>query len=171
MSDQVTVTRSGRQLVVTQPPPPAPVTVVKQETVVSPTISETRLIETLSRVGPRGAPGSQILKGQGPPTPNLGANGDYYIDTSSSEVLLYGPKLDNEWPSDTIELSGPTSRFVFTQQSPVDTWTIDHPLGGFPSVSVVDSANTVVFGMISYVNEGRIVLNFSAPFSGKAYLT
>jgi len=171
MSDYVTVTKSGRQLVVTQPPPPTPVTVIKQETVITPSVSETRVIETLSRVGPRGSPGSQILKGQGPPTPNIGANGDYYIDTSSSEVLLYGPKLDNEWSLEIIQLAGPTSRFVFNQQSPIDTWVIDHPLGGFPSVSIVDSADTVVFGMISYVNEGRIVLTFSAPFSGKAYLT
>lgn len=170
-TDHVTVTKADRQLIVTQPPPPAPVTVVKQENIVTPVISETRLIETVSRVGPRGAPGSQILKGSGPPPNTLGANGDYYIDTADSTNPLYGPKLDNEWPEAFIQLSGLTSRFVFVQQAPLDTWVVDHPLGGFPSVSVVDSADTVVFGMVTYVNEGRVVLSFSAPFSGRAYLT
>jgi hypothetical protein len=147
------------------------VTVVKQENFVTQSVVESRVIETSSRVGPRGSPGSKILKGQGPPTPSIGGNNDYYIDTSGPNVLLYGPKVDDTWPSEVILLSGPTSRFVFNQQSPSDTWTIDHTLGGFPSVSIVDSADTVVFGMITYINESRIILTFSAPFSGKAYLT
>lgn len=170
MSDYVTVTKSGRQLVVTQPAPPTPVTVVKQETVVTPVINETRLIETVSRVGPRGAPGSQILKGNGPPPDSLGANGDYYIDVADDDTPLYGPKADNEWPDEVVVLSV-NSRFVFDQAAPTSTWTVNHQLGGFPSVSVVDSANTVVFGMVTYVNESQITIEFSAPFSGKVYLT
>jgi hypothetical protein len=170
MSDYVTVTKSGRQLVVTQPAPPTPVTVVKQESVVTPVINETRLIETVSRVGPRGAPGSQILKGSGPPSNSLGANGDYYIDIADDDTPLYGPKVDNEWTDEVVSLSV-NSRFVFDQAAPASTWVINHNLGGFPSISVVDSANTVVFGMVTYVNNTQVVLTFSAPFSGKAYLT
>lgn len=170
MSDYVTVTKSGRQLVVTQPAPPTPVTVVKQETVVTPVINETRLIETVSRVGPRGAPGSQILKGNGPPPNSLGANGDYYIDVADDDTPLYGPKADNEWPDEVVVLSV-NSRFVFDQAAPASTWIINHPLGGFPAVSIVDSANTVVFGMVTYISEEQITVEFSAPFSGKAYLT
>lgn len=64
-----------------------------------------------------------------------------------------------------------TSRYVHTQGTVSSTWTINHTLGGFPSVSVVDSAKTVVFGEVQYVSSSQVVVTFSAPFSGYAYLT
>lgn len=65
----------------------------------------------------------------------------------------------------------PTVRHVHTQGTPSATWTINHALGGYPSVSVVDSAKTVVFGEVTYQNTTQVVVNFSAAFSGFAYLT
>jgi hypothetical protein len=124
-------------------------------------------INSAVKSGPKG---SQILTGDGPPTPSVGLNGDFYIDTSADSLPLYGPKTDGVWPTIAI-YSSLSNRFVFEQMVPSSTWEITHTLGGFPSVSVVDSANTVVFGMITYIDEGQIVLTFSAPFSGKAYLT
>lgn len=67
--------------------------------------------------------------------------------------------------------TAPTRRFVFTQASPSDTWTIIHPLGGYPSVTVVDSASTAVIGEVSYISTSQVVVEFTAPFSGQAYLT
>ena len=66
---------------------------------------------------------------------------------------------------------GNTRRFVFTQGQASSTWTINHTLGGKPSVTVVDSANTVVFGEVQYVSNSQVVVVFSAPFSGFAFLT
>lgn len=60
--------------------------------------------------------------------------------------------------------------FVFTQLTPQDTWTINHNLLKFPSVTVVDSTNAVVVGEAAYVNENTLVLSFNGAFSGKAYL-
>jgi len=117
-----------------------------------------------------GPKGSQILTGDGSPTPSIGLNGDFYIDTSANGLPLYGPKADGVWPTVVI-YSALNDRFVFEQMVPSSVWEITHTLEGFPAVSVVDSANTVVFGMITYIDEGRITLTFSAPFSGKAYLT
>jgi hypothetical protein len=67
--------------------------------------------------------------------------------------------------------SAPTLRFVFNQATPSSFWSINHSLGGFPAVVVVDSANTVVYGMIEYVDATQVTVTFSAPFSGKAFLT
>jgi len=64
-----------------------------------------------------------------------------------------------------------TNRFIFTQAQAASTWTINHTLGGKPSVTVVDSANTVVFGEVQYVGNSQVVVVFSAPFSGFAFLT
>ena len=60
--------------------------------------------------------------------------------------------------------------FVFTQNNPAVTWTITHDLDKFPSVSVVDSANEIVYGEVTYTNTNLLTVTFTAAFSGKAYL-
>ena len=60
--------------------------------------------------------------------------------------------------------------FVFTQNNPAITWTITHNLDKFPSVSVVDSANEIVYGEVTYTNTNLLTVTFTAAFSGKAYL-
>ena len=60
--------------------------------------------------------------------------------------------------------------FVYEQGLPASTWVITHDLEKFPSVTVVDSANSTVEGGITYNNENELTLTFSAAFSGKAYL-
>lgn len=60
--------------------------------------------------------------------------------------------------------------YVFTQSTPATTWTINHDLGKYPSVNIVDSANDEVIGEVNYTSTSQIVLRFSAAFSGKAFL-
>ena len=60
--------------------------------------------------------------------------------------------------------------FVFTQGVPSTTWNITHNLGKFPSVSVVDTADQLMYGNTEYFNQNSLTITFSAPFSGKAYL-
>ncbi len=60
--------------------------------------------------------------------------------------------------------------FVYSQAVPATTWTVQHGLNKFPSITVVDSAKTVVVGDYTYVNNNKVTLEFSAPFAGKAYL-
>jgi hypothetical protein len=64
-----------------------------------------------------------------------------------------------------------SQRYIHLQATPKSTWVIHHDLGGHPTVSVVDSAGTLVFGQIVYTSTSTITINFTAPFSGKAYLT
>lgn len=75
-------------------------------------------------------------------------------------------------PHQVINFVFPTvTRHVHTQGTPSATWTITHALGGYPSVFVVDSARTVVYGEVNYLSTSQVVVNFSAAFSGYAYLT
>jgi hypothetical protein len=67
--------------------------------------------------------------------------------------------------------SANTRRLEFVQGSASETWVIDHTLGGRPQVTIVDSADTHVFGEVQYNSNTRITVTFSAAFSGKAYLT
>jgi len=64
-----------------------------------------------------------------------------------------------------------TRRHVHNQGTASDTWVINHTLGGYPSVTVVDTASTVVIGEVSYVSTSQVQVVFTAPFSGYAYLT
>ena len=60
--------------------------------------------------------------------------------------------------------------YVFVQGVPATTWTIQHNLEKFPSITVIDSGNTVVIGQYTYINNNNVTLTFSAAFAGKAYL-
>jgi hypothetical protein len=60
--------------------------------------------------------------------------------------------------------------YVFNQNNPSATWTITHNLGRRPSVTVVDSAGTVVIGEVTYTSDNALTIRFSAGFSGQAYL-
>ena len=65
--------------------------------------------------------------------------------------------------------------YTHTESSGSDTWTITHNMNRHPSVTVVDSAETVVIGTIVYNSANQITLTFFADDSaysliGKAYL-
>ena len=60
--------------------------------------------------------------------------------------------------------------FVFEQGAPATTWNIQHNLGKFPSVSVINNNNVIINGEVTYIDNNNVQLNFSAGFTGKAYL-
>lgn len=67
--------------------------------------------------------------------------------------------------------AGNTRRQVYTQGSPSTTWNITHSLGGRPSITIVDTAETVVIGEVTYISDSQITVEFTTAFSGFAYLT
>ena len=69
----------------------------------------------------------------------------------------------------TLNTQGSTT-FEFDQAAAATTWDITHNLGKFPSITVIDTGNTVVTGEYNYVSNIRVILTFSAAFAGKAYL-
>lgn len=75
-------------------------------------------------------------------------------------------------PNQVLNMVLPTTaRHIHTQETAASTWVINHALGGYPSVSVVDSSKTLVFGEITYPSTSQVVVNYSAAFSGYAFLT
>lgn len=53
---------------------------------------------------------------------------------------------------------------------PSANWTITHNLGKFPSVTVVDSTNTLVIGNVVYTNSNIINITFNSAFVGCVFL-
>ena len=68
---------------------------------------------------------------------------------------------DNVWAKETFE---------FIQAAPSTNWSIQHDMDKFPSVAVVNNNNVLMYGNITYVDKNNLTINFSAGFSGKAYL-
>lgn len=62
------------------------------------------------------------------------------------------------------------SNYVHNQSVASATWTINHGLGKFPAVSVVDSAGDQIEGDVRYINVNQVVITFSAMFTGRAFI-
>lgn len=60
--------------------------------------------------------------------------------------------------------------YVYRQDIPTSLWTINHNLDAYPSVSIVDSTETIVIGEVEYIDRNSVVVTFNGSFSGKAYL-
>lgn len=73
-------------------------------------------------------------------------------------------------PSGEVVAGSGDISYTHSQIEPVSTWTITHNLGKYPSVNVTDSAGTVVTGDIFYQSTNVVIVDFDAPFGGKAHL-
>mgnify|MGYP003673340620 CR=1 FL=1 len=49
-------------------------------------------------------------------------------------------------------------------------WNVAHNLDKYPSVTVIDTANTTVAGKVVYTDSNNLVITFNNSFSGKAYI-
>lgn len=67
-----------------------------------------------------------------------------------------------------VKTSG-DKNFVYSQLSASDTWYVNHNLNKYPSVTVADSANSIVIGDVLYVDLNSVIIKFSSAFSGVAY--
>lgn len=132
-------------------------------------VTETYNRVVVSAAGAQGVQGYSLISGEGAPGAGDGSVGDIYVDIDTGS--FYGPKTEGGWPASPFYTPGQTIRHIHTQASVSSTWTINHALGGYPSVTVVDTASTVVYGEVSYISTTQVRVDFSAPFSGFAYLT
>ena len=98
------------------------------------------------------------------------SNANLY-DAAFTHIVSNGNITANKYYGFAIypEISA-DKNFTFVQSTAATTWNITHNLGKFPSVSIVDSGNTIVRGNIDYTSENALTITFSAAFGGKAYL-
>lgn len=90
------------------------------------------------------------------------------ISTSTSSVAIKQPSV-NVSISGVIGGTG-DAHYTHTQNAASASWSVNHNLGKKPSVMIVDSADSVLHGEIEYTDLNNLVINLSAPTSGKAYL-
>ncbi len=63
-----------------------------------------------------------------------------------------------------------TETYIHNQMTPVSEWIIIHSMGSYPSVTIVDSAGSVVVGDVVYTSSEELRVLFNGAFSGQAYL-
>ncbi len=78
-----------------------------------------------------------------------------------------GPKGDQGDPGPP-GLSG--ASYPHIQAVPAADWIINHGLGRYPSVTVVDSAGSTVLGNVEYISANHVIVHFIGAFCGAAYL-
>lgn len=80
-----------------------------------------------------------------------------------------GPKGDKGDPAVPIVGTGDLN-FRFDTALPLAIWVVDHNLGKYPAITVIDSSGSHVEGDISYDSLNRVTLSFGGAFSGSAFL-
>ena len=128
--------------------------------------------------GPQGPRGRTILNGTGAPANNLGLEGDFYYDTTSTR--FYGPKpSDLTWEGSPNYLLNTEVAFTYSwemaafnnQTGPIYSVVINHNLDFHPNVTVKASSGDILETGIEYNSIKVLTLTMAQPFSGTAYLS
>lgn len=98
------------------------------------------------------------------------------VKSSAHHDDLTGRNLPNQHPISAITglqealVKVSDKHFVFEQGIASDTWVIEHNLGKYPSVSLVDSAGTQFDADVEYNDENTCTVRMNGATTGKAFL-
>ena len=103
---------------------------------------------------------------------NVQQSDDYanFLEVSVSSNSGSGQFVDNNYFVVSIKVEAGDKNYEHDQSSPSSSWVITHNLSKRASVSVVDSAGTMVMCDVQYDSDNQITLNFDSSTSGKAYI-
>ena len=60
---------------------------------------------------------------------------------------------------------------VYVRSVAAATWTVNHSLGRYPEVTVLDDLGRVVWADLSFPSTSQVIIEFATPQTGKAVLT
>lgn len=94
-------------------------------------------------------------------------DGDIVIGNDGVVYMCVRPTSNSPvtWPG-----AKTMAAFIFTQSSPLAIWVIPHNLNRNPSVTVVDTGDSVIIPSIHYDSVNQITITFGSATSGKVYL-
>lgn len=101
-------------------------------------------------------------------------NGSSYIYNANITTENILPTSNTHW--DLLAGAGGTvtdvrpEKYEHSQVIPETVWKIEHKMGRYPDIRVVDSIGREVEGAITYSSVDVVLLEFSIPISGTAYL-
>ena len=98
---------------------------------------------------------------------------DVYIEKKLYDASGSAGSTGQTLTTDGNTLSWTDATYTHNQSSSggaATSWTITHNLNKFPSVTVIDTANSVIIGKIEYNSVNQITITFKSATNGKAYL-
>ena len=103
---------------------------------------------------------------------------DVYVRKNTPLILDNGIIGPSDFSGDSISLSlnyayikeQTRDYYVHDQQVASATWTVNHNLGKFASVNVVDTAGDEVIASVTYNSINQLTITFTSLLSGKAYI-
>jgi hypothetical protein len=95
------------------------------------------------------------------------------VPSVSNIVILRVPNgsLTDDGNGQVTFTGGGDAYYRHVQGVAAAIWTVVHNLGKFPSVSIVDSTGTTVYGTVHYDSTSQVTLSFSGAFGGEAYFS
>lgn len=97
------------------------------------------------------------------------------VDEQTNEIVVSAPGPQGPQGVQGVQGEkgerGDLLTYVHSQESASDTWVIQHGLGAFLNVTVVDSAGTTVEGDVTYDDLNTITIRFTSQFAGTAYVS
>lgn len=95
----------------------------------------------------------------------------------SFDIIFSEPSHTYHWDSLKIDyndlINKPSiygSTYIHDQAEASDEWVIQHNMGKYPSVTIVDSANTTILGTWTYDSSNQVTVHLSSASTGKAFL-
>jgi len=100
-------------------------------------------------------------------------SGTDFYDVSLTKTTTNGNLEDEQYY--TIEVYQTAQKYIHHQNTSATTWSINHNLGKFPSVSIKFSSgstytNVGAFAGVTYTDSNNLTINLAAAESGYAYL-
>lgn len=99
------------------------------------------------------------------------SSGEYEVAhfQTSADLIVTNDELQFVTKEEKEKINA-VKNHLHNQIASTSVWNIEHNLGKFPSVSVVDSAGSIIIGDVLYLDENNLRITFSVAFSGKAFL-
>lgn len=88
----------------------------------------------------------------------------------SVSVATPGGQIEVTQVTQGLSGVGNDKSYVHTQSLASIQWTVNHNLGKYPSVTIVDSAGDEVEGNVNHIGLNQLVISFSAAFGGRAFI-
>ena len=102
----------------------------------------------------------------------LSQKGDQAYDETITSISLVGDLIKtivfNRSNAAALTVSY-VDTYVHYENTPNIEWTAIHNMNKYPSVTVVDSAGSIVEGAVDYLSLNSCKITFCGAFSGKAY--
>lgn len=92
-----------------------------------------------------------------------------FLQISISNGSGYGTLLSDDNYS-FVEIFESSKTYVHTQSENSTTWEVEHNLDKYPSVTVVDTGDNILYTEVEYIDKNNLEIRFVASTSGKAFI-